>query len=133
MVCGLWADKLALHTDRRLPAAGGSQEQMSVKQLAKLPRAAPGQTDARPPHGGACGGCSTLRWGSPSCSLPLPPAPSWLLLRPGLPAGARAACSGRVALRCQLETGAERGGGQAQPPRQPSPQAAAITGCLHPD
>lgn len=130
MVCGLWADKLALHTDRRLP---GSQEQMSVKQLAKLPRAAPGQTDARLPHGSACGGCSALRWGSPSCSLPLLPAPSWLLLHPGLPAGARAACSRRVALSCQLETGAERGGGQAQPPRQPSPQTAAITGCLHPD
>lgn len=81
MICGLWADKLALHTDQHLPGTGRSEKQMFVKQLAKLPQAAPGQTDARLPHGSVCGGCSALQWGSPSCNLPLVPALSWLLLQ----------------------------------------------------
>lgn len=117
MICGLWADKLALHMDQCLPGAGRSEEQMSMKQLAKLPRAAPGQTDARLPHGGICGGCSVLHWGSPSCSIPLVPALSWLLLQAWPP------CWGQVRLlslgSSQLPAGddAKRGGGQAQLPR----------------
>lgn len=128
-----WADKLALYTDRCLPGAGGNKEQMSMEQLAKLPQAAPGQTDARLPHGGICSGCSALQGRSPSCSLLLIPVPFWLLLHAGLPTGAKSTCSLWVALSCQLETGAEWGGGQAQPPQQLPPHAAAITSCLHPD
>lgn len=90
MICGIWADKLAFHTEQCLPDAGGSEEQMPVKQLAKLPQAAPGQTDARLPRGSICSGCSVLQWRSLSCSLQLIQAPSWLLLSLGssqLPVG----------------------------------------------
>lgn len=130
MICGIWADKLAFHTEQCIPGAGGSEEQMPVKQLAKLPQAAPGQTDARLPHGSICSGCSVLQWRSLSCSLQLVQAPSWLLLHPGLPAGSRSACCPRAALSCQLAMGVEWDGGQAQLPQQLSPQTAAITGCL---
>lgn len=50
--------------------------------------------------------------------------------RPGLPAGARSACSPWVALSCQLETGAERGRGQAQLPRQVKQLSSSPLGLL---
>lgn len=103
---------------------------MSVKQLAKLPGAAPGQTDARLSHGSICGGRCVLQWGSPSCSLPLVLAPSWLLLQAWPPCAAKSGCSPWVPLSSQLEMGADQGRGQAQPPQQVFPQTAAITSCL---
>lgn len=49
MICGLWAGKLAFDVNQCLYSVGSNKEQTSVKQLAKLPQAAPGWVEKRLP------------------------------------------------------------------------------------